>query len=97
MVDNLKMFLYVVRHDPAVVVGLGLIGVAGALWFHVLLQLERVGLGSYAVLKFGGNWGIPVEYLKVRKKYGWPGWPVYFLWPSLLVGVVCLIVGVFRL
>jgi hypothetical protein len=57
MDENLRMFVYMVRHDPAVVAGLGLIGVAGALWFHVLLQLERVGLGSYAVFKFGRQLG----------------------------------------
>lgn len=97
MNENLKMFLYMAGHNPAVVLGFGLIGVAGALWFHILLQLERVGLGSYAVFKFGGDWGIPVEYLKVRKKYGWPGWPVYFLGPCLVSGIVCLVVGLFRL
>jgi hypothetical protein len=95
--ENLRMFVYMVRHNPLVVVGLGLIGVAGALWFHALLQLERVGLGSSAVFKFGGNWGIPVEYLKVRRNFGWPAWPAYFLWPCFVVGVVCLVVGVFRL
>jgi len=91
------MLVYVVRHDPALVIGLGLIGVAGALWFQMLLELERVGLGSYAVWNFGGNWGIPVVYFNVRKKYGWPGWPVYSLWPCLVVGVVCFVVGAFRL
>jgi hypothetical protein len=94
--ENLKMFVYMVRHNPAVVVGVGFMGAGGALWFHVLLQLERVGLGSYAVFKFGGNWGIPAEYLKVRKKYGWPGWPVYLMWPCYIVGVVCLVVGLLR-
>ena len=97
MDDNLRMIVYMARHNPTVVVGLGLIGVAGALWFHVLLQLEKVGLGSYAIFKFGGNWGIPVEYLKVRKKFGWPAWPVYLLWTCGLVGVVCFVVGVSRL
>jgi hypothetical protein len=90
------MIVYMVRHDPMVVLGIVLIGVAGALWFHLLLQLERVGLGSYAIFKFGGNWGIPAEYLKVRKKFGWPVLPVYFLWSCWVAGVVCLVVGLFR-
>jgi hypothetical protein len=94
--ENLRMFVYMVRHNPAVVVGLGFIGAAGALWFHVLLQLERVGLGSYAVFKFGRSWDIPVKYLKVRKKFSWPAWPVYFLWPCLVAGVACLVVGLFH-
>jgi hypothetical protein len=49
MNDNLKMFLYMVRHDPAVVVGLALIGAASTLFFHVTLKLSRVGFRSYVV------------------------------------------------
>lgn len=41
------MLVYVMRHDPALVIGLGLIGIAGALWFHMLIEMERVGLGPY--------------------------------------------------
>jgi hypothetical protein len=97
MDENLRMFFYMVRHDPALVVGLGLIAFAGVLWFHMLLRLESVGLGSYALYIFGGNWGIPAQYFRARKKYGWPNWPVYFLWPCLVVGVTCFLIGVFRL
>jgi hypothetical protein len=101
MNDNLKMFLYMVRHDPAVVVGLALIGAASTLFFHVTLKLSRVGFRSYVVFKpplvFASNWAIPGEYLKVRRKYGWSPWPVYCLWPCLVGGIVCLVFGSFRL
>jgi len=101
MNDNLKMFLYMVRHDPAVVVGLALIGAASTLFFHVTLKLSRVGFRSYVVFKpplvLASNWAIPGEYLRVRRKYGWSPWPVYCLWPCLVGGIVCLVFGLFRL
>jgi hypothetical protein len=33
----------------------------------------------------------------VRRKYGWSPWPVYCLWPCLVGGIVCLVLGLFRL
>jgi hypothetical protein len=73
MDDNLKMFLYMVRHDPAVVVGLALIGAASTLFFHVTLKLSRVGFRSYVVFKpprsrgqLGYSRGIPQSAQNVR-------------------------------
>src|SRR5215469_7647059 len=74
MDDNFRMFLYMAQHDPAVVVGLASIGAASTLFFHMTLKLSRVGFRSYVVFKppfvLAGNWAIPGEYLKVRRKYG---------------------------
>lgn len=50
-----------------------------------------------APLVLASNWTIPGEYLKVRRKYGWSPWPVYCLWPCLVGGIVCLVLGLFRL
>jgi hypothetical protein len=97
MNENLKAVLYMLRHDPTVVAGFALVGVAGFLFFHVLLQMDRVGLRSNAFFVPSKNWVVPAQYLKVRKKYGWSAWPVYLLWPCLVGGVVCLVVGLFRL
>jgi len=101
MNDNLKIIVYMARHDPAVVVGLALIGAASTLFFHVTLKLSRVGFRSYVVFKppvvLATNWAIPSDYLKARRKYGWSPWPVYCLWPCLVVGLLCLVFGLFRL
>ena len=43
------MFVYIVRHDPAVVIGLVLVGTASTLFFHVTLKLSQVGFRSYVV------------------------------------------------
>jgi hypothetical protein len=95
--DILRMFFYIVRHDPAVVVGLALIATASTLFFHMTLKLSRVGFKSYVVFTLASNWAVPGEYLKVRGKYGWSPWPGYFLWPCLAAGIVCLVFGLFRL
>jgi hypothetical protein len=101
MDENLRMFLYMVRHDPAVVVGLALIGAASALFFHVAVKLSRVGFRSYVVFKppliLASNWAIPAQYLKLCRKHGWSPWPAYCLWPCLAVGILCLVFGLFRL
>jgi hypothetical protein len=36
------------------------------------------------------------SYLRLRREKGWSPWPVYLIIPFLLVGVVCLILGLFR-
>jgi hypothetical protein len=97
MNDTLKAVVYMLRHDPAVVAGFSLVGVAAILFFHVLLQMDRVALRSYTFLHPIKRWGIPGQYLKVRKQYGWPAWPVYLLWPCLVGGVACLVIGLFKL
>src|SRR6266481_4518622 len=40
---------------------------------------------------------VPVDYLRVRAKYGWSPWPAYLMWPFLLIGSALLIIGVFKL
>jgi hypothetical protein len=101
MDENLKMFLFMVRHDPVVVVGLALIGTASALFFHAAVKLSRVGFRSSVIFKppliLTSNWGIPTQYLKLCRTHGWSPWPVYCLWPCLVVGIVCLVFGLFRL
>lgn len=97
MNENLNAVVYMLRHDPTVVAGFSLVGVAAVLFFHVLLQMDRAGLRSLSFFLPAKNWSVPVQYLKVRKQYGWSPWPVYLLWPCLLGGVACLVVGLFQL
>jgi hypothetical protein len=40
---------------------------------------------------------IPVDYLRVRAKYGWSPWPAYIVWPALIGGLVVFFIGVFKL
>ncbi len=40
---------------------------------------------------------VPVDYLRLRAKYGWSPWPAYLMWPFLLIGAVLFVIGVSRL
>jgi hypothetical protein len=40
---------------------------------------------------------VPIDYLRVRVKYGWSPWPAYLMWPFLLIGSALFIIGVFKL
>jgi hypothetical protein len=40
---------------------------------------------------------VPLDYLRLRTKYGWSPWPAYLMWPFLLIGAVLFVIGVSRL
>jgi len=73
-------------------------GISGVFLAHIQLRLVKVGnkvaYGKYLTRQ---NWAVPHQYLKIRTQHGWSPWPVYLLWPSAVIGIVCLVVGLFRL
>lgn len=93
--NNFRSLLYVAHHDPAVIIGLCLIGTASGLFFHLQLKMARAGYKtSYAFFgePFGANgWDTPVQYLKLRAKHGWSPWPAYLLGPRVLLRVVVFV------
>jgi hypothetical protein len=101
MDDNLRMFLYMAKHDPAVVAGLLLVGCSSALFFHIQLKMIRAGYKtSYSFFgqPFGRKgWDTPAQYLKVRMKHDWSPWPAYLVFPCVFVGIGLLVFGLFRL
>jgi hypothetical protein len=99
--NNFQPIVYMVQHDPAVIVGFLLIGSAAVLFIHIQLKMIRAGYKtSYAF--FGkplsaNGWDTPGQYLKVRAKHGWSPWPVYLLGLCVVLGIVVLVLGLFRL
>lgn len=90
-----------VRHDPIVIAGLLLLGTAAILFVHVQLKMIRAGYKTSYIF-FGkplsaNGWDTPLQYLKVRAKHAWSPWPVYFLAPCAILGILALILGLFRL
>ncbi len=99
--NNFQPFVYMARHDPAIIAGLMLIGGAVVLYTHIQLQMIRAGYKtSYAYLKrpvlASNNWLTLVQYLKVRAKHGWSPWPVYLLGPCFVLGIIVLLLGFLR-
>lgn len=88
-----------VRHDPMAITGLLLIGISGVLFFHVLRKTTMVGhhLPSNFFDFKGTIWSVPLAYLRVRSQQGWSPWPAYLIWPFGIVGVILLVMGLFRL
>ncbi|HTZ74517.1 MAG TPA: hypothetical protein VMB47_11395 [Candidatus Aquilonibacter sp.] len=97
MGDNLRILLYMARHDPMVVIGFLLIGTFSILFAHIQFKMRSVGYKTYPLVSRPSDWGLPAEYLKIRSRNGWSPWPVYLLWPSIVLGLVSLAVGLFRL
>jgi hypothetical protein len=100
MDETYQMIRYLFKHNPYVIGGLLLVGHASILFMHIQLKMLKLGYKSYTFFKnptSTNGWDLPAEYLRVRNKYGWSAWPVYLLWLSLIIGLVVLVIGLFRL
>ena len=76
---------------------LKIIGAALLCVFFVLdvfVRFRLRGIGRKWTFLRGGTLDYS-EYLKVRSKYGWSGWPIYLLWSALISGLGLVIVGLF--
>jgi hypothetical protein len=85
------------RHDPAAILGFLLIGAFAVLFFRVQSKMQKAGYKTYEVFVSSRKWGLPADYLRIRKQQGWSPWPVYLMWPCLLAGITLLVVGLLRL
>ena len=99
--NDFKPIVYMAQHDPAVVLGLLIIGSSAVFFIHIQLKMIRAGYKtSYTFFKkplSPNGWDTPVQYLKVRAEHGWSPWPVYLLGLSLFIGTIVLVFGLFRL
>ncbi len=91
--ENLRVIVYMAKHDPLAVLGFCLLGASGAFSFHVLLRMNRAGLFGFRDWRWDSNFRLPVGYLKVREQNGWSPWPVYLSWICLALGFAALVGG----
>jgi hypothetical protein len=75
--------------------GIFLLACFAIIHYYLYLRLRDTGYSRH-ILKFLLV-EIPVDYLRLRMKYGWSPWPVYLMWPALIAGIVLIVIGVFRL
>jgi hypothetical protein len=84
--------------DPVAVLGFVLIGAFAVLFIHIQFKMRGIGYKTYPVFSRGlYDLSLPAEYLKVRAKHGWSPWPLYLMWPCLIVGLAALVFGLSRL
>jgi hypothetical protein len=76
-------------------IALGLASVCVCAILDTLVRLRLRDAGARAVFCQGGTLDYG-SYLRMRRQKGWSPWLVYLIIPFLLVGVVCLILGVFK-
>jgi len=98
MDETWKIISYMLQKNPLVIVGFIFIGTFAVLLAHIQLKMVRAGnklpYGRYLTKR---GWGASFEYLKIRGERGWSAWPAYLMWPAAIIGVVCLVIGLFRL
>lgn len=97
MQENLRMVAYMLRHNPAPVFGFILIGAFTVLFAHIQFKMREVGYQTYPLFARPRDYRLPIEYLRVRAKYGWLPWPAYLAWPCLAAGIILLVVGIMHL
>jgi hypothetical protein len=74
--------------------GIFLIALSSAIQFYLYLRLRDIGKKH---VTFNLLAVISPDYLRNRRPYGWPAWPVYLMWALLVRGLVVLAIGVSRL
>jgi hypothetical protein len=91
------MVAYMLRHNPAPGFGFVLLFTFAVLFAHIQFKIREVGYQTYPMFARPRDCGLPMEYLKVRAKYGWSPWPAYLVWPCLAAGIILLVAGVMHL
>ena len=88
-------FREILAFGPFFVIGFLLVGTYSGITVSIYLRLRRNG---YRYNGAGMLLGIydQKEYLSVRGKHGWPIWPIYVMWPCLIVGVILMATGLFK-
>jgi hypothetical protein len=76
-------------------VGIFLLASFAIIHYYLYLRLRDTGYSKHIFNFLLVE--IPVDYLRLRTKYGWSPWPAYLMWLVLLVGAVLFVIGVFRL
>lgn len=80
-----KMYLYA---------GIILIGCSAALHYFLYISLREAGRNYIA---FNWFWPVLFDYFKLRSEHGWPRWPAYLVLPTVVLGLLLVLVGVVKL
>jgi hypothetical protein len=95
--ENLRVIIDMAQHDPLAILGFLLIATSSVLFIQIQFKMREIGYKTYPMFNRPIDWILPAEYLRVRRRQGWSPWPAYLVWPSLVFGMVALVVGLFRL
>jgi len=96
MRENVNTVLYIVRHNPPLLLGLGLVAVFLLLLAYIKFKLKDSGYGTAPLFFHPRDWELPADYRAVQSQHGWSPWPEVLLWPCLVAGVASRLVGLLR-
>jgi hypothetical protein len=71
------------------------VGMFGVIHYFLYLRLRDAGHKKH-IFNFL-LFEVPVDYLRLGRKYAWSPWPAYFVWLVLVAGLILFIAGVFKL
>jgi hypothetical protein len=75
--------------------GIFLLACFGVIHYFLYLRLRDAGHKKH-IFNFL-LFEVPVDYLRLGRKYAWSPWPAYFVWLVLVAGLILFIAGVFKL
>lgn len=74
------------------ILALGAVLVGAATVLDSVFRIRMARAGHKMALLLGGAFNYR-NYHKMRPKYGWPAWPVYVMWATMITGLILIVVG----
>ena len=68
MRENVNTLLYIVRHNPPLLLGLGLVAVFLLLLAYIKFKLKDSGYGTAPLFFHPRDWELPADYRAVQSK-----------------------------
>jgi hypothetical protein len=75
------------------ILGIALLIIASVMDYVFRTRMNRAG--DKTAILLGGAFDYR-KYHAVRKKYGWPAWPVYLMWAVIILGLLLVGIGCFQ-
>lgn len=83
-------------HDPLIKFAVFCLATYAATFIAVQFRMKSAGYKTIPLVYTPSDMALPFKYLKVRSEHGWSPWPVYIMFLSLPLGLLALVLWVFR-
>jgi hypothetical protein len=91
--EDWKFISYILHNDPVLITSWLLIGAAGFLGAHMQLLVRAGNRFPWGKCLSRRGHEVISEYLKLGRQRHWSLWPAYLMWPTALIGIICLVTG----
>jgi hypothetical protein len=94
--EAIQQDFYMLRHYPLAIVGFLLTLASPFLFVHIQFKMRTIGYKTYPLFTRPSDYGLPLEYLKVRSQHGWSPWAAYLILPCFVGGFVLFVISMLR-